>query len=101
MPLISHTPPFTVRAAPARPTLAAPRPRSAATRVVGSANSGLGEPARDVDKLDVGVLGGTGKHPEGLFAGDVEPLLSLDPRGARAAIKREVQIVECLDHAVP
>src|SRR3954454_18763126 len=46
----------------------------AATRVVGSVNSGLGEPARDLDQLDVGVLGGTGKHPEGLFAGDVEPL---------------------------
>src|SRR5215207_7224199 len=52
-----------------------PRVRgSAATRVVGSANSGLGEPARDVDQLDVGVLGGTGQHPEGLFAGDVESL---------------------------
>ena len=36
--------------------------------------AGFGEPARDLDELDVGVLGGADEHPECLFAGDAKPL---------------------------
>jgi hypothetical protein len=49
-------------------------PRWAATQVVRAGDAGFGEPARDLDQFDVGVLGGTDEHPEGLFAGDAEPL---------------------------
>jgi len=34
----------------------------------------VSQPARDLDQLDVGVLGGADEHPECLFAGDPEPL---------------------------
>src|SRR3954447_18665035 len=52
----------------------APWLRSTATGAVGVVDAGFGKPACDVDQLDVGVLGGTDEHPEGLFAVDAEPL---------------------------
>src|SRR3954465_8669817 len=48
--------------------------RSTAPGAVGGVDAGFGEPACDVDQFDVGVLGGTDQHPEGLFAVDAEPL---------------------------
>jgi hypothetical protein len=52
----------------------APGLRSTATGAVEGVEAGLGEPARDIDQFDVGVLGRTDQHPEGLFAVDAEPL---------------------------